>query len=165
MINASLPTHLSKLPVSKKSNPLDINDYFPQSLSIYPGTSFEMEQVLPAQAKEISADFKVYFELKGDFDGVILAQLDSSTLIEEDKNFIQGLFLEGVNIIAGQILTVIDSDHNLTALLSNPKRLADGADFHSYYNINKALYFLNFKGKELPFTLSFFTILNTPREV
>ena len=165
MNNLSLSTQTSKQVVVKNSNSLDINDYFPQSLSIYPGTNFEMEQILPAQAKEISADFKIYFELKGDFDGIILAQLDSSSLIDEDKNFIQGLFLEGVNIIAGKMLTVIDLDHDLTAILSNPKRLADSAHFHSYYNINKALYFLNYKGKELPFTLSFFTILNTPREV
>lgn len=151
--------------VKSLSNSLDFNDYFPRSISIYAETSFNLAQILPAQAKDIEHDLDVFFELKGDISGLVQAQINTKSLDKEDQDFVQGLFLEGANIIIGQILTLIDKDHDLISLLSTPKFTKEHERFEQFYNVNKALYFLTFKNKEIPLSLNFYTLINTPKEV
>jgi len=77
--------------------------------------------VHPKTQHEIGVQFKLEGEIKGN----IYCYLDTfnKDVTEKEKNFFQLLFVESMNILIGRILTNIEENDDLIAILSNPSFL------------------------------------------
>lgn len=164
MNNLEIIKDRSQASINQIDNQLNIEEFLNQEFSIYPGTCIKFDEVINPKTV-ILKDFEIYFEIKGDLNGYAIASLNQKQFKEEDLNFVNGIFIENINILLGKILTDIDLDKNLMSVISNPLRLKIELQDSDYQNNIMARYILNFRDKDYPLYLKINTRINKTKVV
>ncbi|MBL7665574.1 MAG: hypothetical protein JNM93_10615 [Bacteriovoracaceae bacterium] len=111
-----------------KTNSLDklLATSMPEALNIYQRAHLIKST---AVADVSHNDFKIIFGISGEISGFVVckANLENVTSNEKRHGFLQGLFVESMNILLGKIFTNIENAHSLMSYLSPPKILTTAA--------------------------------------
>lgn len=143
------PTHRYNLLKSKLQN------LFPETISIYQRAYLSKEsvtitkQLAPVEFEDMH--FKIGFGVTGEIKGFVICDADLSEFSQNEKrlNFVQGLFVESMNILLGKILTDIEDALNILCYLTPPKILHKennkSAIFQEMRNMQKSALILESK--------------------
>lgn len=117
---------LRQLPKTKVDFKEIFQDAIIPEMNIYNQAYLEIERPL-IEANSVHAqtshELAITFEIEGQLKGKISCFLDTfeKDIKTKDANFFQLLFVESMNILVGRMLTQIESEHGIMAILSNPK--------------------------------------------
>ncbi|MAX67463.1 MAG: hypothetical protein QF441_12235 [Bacteriovoracaceae bacterium] len=121
-----------------------------EEINIYNQAHIEMDcpflttNKLPVQTKH---EIPLYFELKGDFNGVAICYLDTyqKELSVDQASFFQSLYVESMNILLGKMLTEIDKKKHYEITCSSPY-ISKTQTMMNIFNDNKTqIYHANYK--------------------
>jgi len=126
----------------KKSSYLNfmeaLNLNLESQLNIYNQAVLKRSAAISLLSKELdsanSKDFIIMFEIQGEFDGFLIAQLSAQENIEYSSDHFHSLFVESINILGGKLLTNLDQNFDLLCTLSPPRQLS------SFDSINNSKY-------------------------
>lgn len=81
----------------------------------------------------------VALKLEGDLEGEIFCLIDTydKEISKPEGQFFKALFIESMNILMGQTLTLIENDHNIHCLVSHPEFI-DKTTEHSLTSTREA---------------------------
>lgn len=164
MNNLEIIKNTNQVSINKIDDQLNVEEFLNQEFSIYPGTYLKFDELINAKSVVLK-DFEIYFEIKGDLNGYALASMNQKLFKVDDINFVNGIFIEKINILLGKILTDIDRDKNLMSVISNPIKLKIELQDSEYQKNVMARYLLHFRDRDYPIYLKLSTRLNKAREV
>lgn len=98
---------------------------FPRELNIYGQAHLENMyplKILSNSQELMSSELGATFQLSGDIEGHITCLIDTynKKVIETELPFFRSLFIESMNIFAGQFVTNIENKFEVQTLISNP---------------------------------------------
>lgn len=114
--------HLPKTKINPKNL---LQDAIIPEMNIYNQAYLEIERPLVEAASvhpKTSHEIGVSFKVEGQISGKIYCLLDTfnKEIKPKESQFFQLLFVESMNILIGRMLTNIEKEHGLMAILSNP---------------------------------------------
>ncbi len=165
---------------SKKFNPTllenqniitDINSVFPENIQIYQRANLTKIHV---EKKEVIKNYEfneismvISFGITGELKGFVICEspIVSFARSKEKYNFIQGLYVEAMNILLGKIMTNIENDEDTLCYITPPKLLSKEAKgsillkeiekFKENSLLIEALYHLETQERQIPCHLYF----------